>query len=186
MRLWLHIAAFLASVPVWTGAALACEPLPPQPLWADKRIKVEGNCAFTQAEGHYDTSIWGNKAIDIGGGKVGQKVNEAAVCRVYERLVVVDCNAGQGIFVEGVVDPQDNVDLGGGPSTSIAVIQHPKGPIRLTSTTTISDIAAVAQRAGLTYTTDLTQDLSRMKKRNRYNPYCGCAVFYPGSTGANK
>ena len=81
---------------------------------------------------------------------------------MHERLVVVDCNAGTGIFVEGEVDPQNNFDLGGGPARKISMIQKPRGPLRLTPDTTIEKLAATAKRSGLDYTTDLDGDGSEV------------------------
>ena len=184
MRGLRHIAALL--VLVWASVAMACEPLPDPGIWIDKKIRVAADCSFSEAGDHYENNLTGNKAINIGGGRIGQKVESYHACRTDERLIFVDCTTAQGVFVEGIVDPKNALDFGSGPSTSIAMIQRPRGPLRLTASTTVAEVVATAKRAGLSHTTDLAADLSGMKKRNRYNPFCGCAVFYPGSAGAKK
>jgi len=181
-----HIVLGMLSVLIGSSAAVACEPMRPPAIWIDKKVKVLADCSFTQAENRFDEALLGAPAVDIGGGKVGQKVEAWAICTKHERLIVVDCQAGEGMFIEGTVDPKNSGDLGGGPARLISMIQPPHGPIHLTGDSTIPALAAIAKSAGLDYTTNLAKELGQMEKRNRFNPFCGCRIFYPKSAGATK
>ena len=43
-----------------------------------------------------------------------------------------------------------------------------------------------AKRHGYDHSRDVQSRIEKMKQKNRYNPYCGCPLFYPDSAGAAK
>ena len=77
----------------------------------------------------------------------------------------------------------DDMVPGGHIASSITEIQHPKGPIRL-SKMSVSEVAAVAKAYDYTFTVDVMGEIGKMRKKNRYDPFMGCKIFYPDSIGA--
>jgi hypothetical protein len=122
----------------------------------------------------------GAAVIDIGGGKTGQKLSTNLYCGTAENLMFVDCERAEVIVLEGAYTDSS----GGVSNTSIAPIQQPQGPIGLRASTTVADLAAVAAGADIGYTLNIFAELAREKPRNRFDPFCGCKLFYPDSAGA--
>ncbi|MFZ0097919.1 MAG: hypothetical protein WAK98_05515, partial [Gemmobacter sp.] len=116
-----------------------------------------------------------------------QKISDVWGCSGYDqRLLFVDCNALEAIFVEGIEDPDAVSIAGRGANRSIAEIQYPKGPISFTKDTTVSKVEAIAKKHGFRYSRDVYGDYDFLSKKKRYNPYQGCKIFYPDSPGAKR
>jgi hypothetical protein len=170
--------------PAFAAAAIACLPAlaaacagPVAPDgWKDARVSVGPDCSYSGAGSEYGFDILAGKAVDIGGGRIGQRVTEEGACSSNQYLLVVDCNDGGMIGIGGV--PYGN-ELSGG--LSVKLLQAPHGAIRLTATTTVADLVAVARANGYSYWQDVPERIAKMKRRNRPDPACGCRLFYPDS-----
>lgn len=134
--------------------------------------------------GYRATAFEGGVIRDLGSGRVGQRISSKwEACSGTEELLVVDCNALEGIMLTG---KEPEIGIAGASYTSIAEIQYPKGPIRLTKTTTVDQIEATARRHDINYTRALYGHFDEMPEHKRYNPYQGCKIFYPDSPGAKR
>jgi hypothetical protein len=161
----------------WAGMSLACEPAV-DPFPRDLRVEALPDCSFQNARETDDLS--GNPVVDIGGGRVGQKLVENRICGTGEQLMFVDCARAEVIVLDGAYTDS----TGGVSNSSIAPIQQPLGPIGLRPSTTVADLAAVAAAEDIGYTLNIFAELDREKPRNRFDPFCGCKLFYPDSAGA--
>jgi hypothetical protein len=124
----------------------------------------------------------GGPVIDIGNGRIGQKITASFDCDVNETLLFVDCNAGDGIVVLG--EPADFTI--GGEYNVISEIQKPRGPIKLTPSTEVSEVEEIARSHDFFYERDVMKRPRSMMKSQRYDPFFGCKLFYPNSEGAKQ
>ena len=170
----------------WAHVAAACV-LPAPPLvWTDKPISIASDGSFKDAGDDVYVSLTGNAVLDIGGGKIGQRLLAASGCSHAERLLVVDCDTAEMIVISGRADPGLPVDLGAQPSTTVSMLYPPHGNVRLTRRTTIDGLVTLSKAQGYAFETDLGSAFGGGKKKNLYNPFHGCGLFYPDSAGAKK
>ncbi|MGL4236976.1 hypothetical protein [Tabrizicola sp.] len=156
----------------------ACEPAPPVET-RDDRLVTGPDCSFRN--GGTDDKASAAGAIDIGGSIVGQKYSYLDACSQREELLVVDCTRVEAILINGLeVEPA----VPSGYASSIAPLQKPKGPIGLTPKTTIAELARVSEANDFTYTLNVLGLAQKESRRNRYDPFCGCKLFYPDGAGA--
>lgn len=177
------------SVACFATGASACLPPDKPAFWRDKPISVGDDCSFDNAEGDYYFSVNGRAVKDLGGGRVGQRLLSSDFCGSAEWLLVVDCSSQESILIAGGVDPEDPGDFGGGPSTTVDMLYPPRGKVRLTKSTTIKSLEALADREGYDHSRTFDEWMKWNgggKKKNAYNQFCGCALFYPGTPGASK
>lgn len=168
------------------GMAMACEPLPPH-MVRDPGIKKSWDCSFTDAQPGYHGPMFGGPAVAIGNSKFAQKltaVYDSGLCGVErEQLLVIDCQSGEDVLFEGRPVDEDNPDSG----TEIRSLQPPKGPLAMKRTATIDGLATAAKRAGIDHRRNAVRQLAASAvRRNRFDPYCGCKLHYPGSAGAKQ
>jgi hypothetical protein len=175
----------------WTLTAPFCfacegEPLPAHII--DLPLEVSDDGSFRYA-GEVDNSIngrflWGevggNPIVDIGNGRVGQKLFAYGACLQVEKLLFVDCSNDVLVLFYG----EGSDGLGGGWLSSISAIQAPDGPIRLSATSTVEQLEGVAKANKISFTRDLIKIVDASKERNRFDPWNGCKIFYPDSLGA--
>ena len=149
----------------------ACESGDTPDVVIDKRIAIHPDGSFENA-GDFDNAGYfvGAPIVDLGKGRIGQKLAQSTDCFPIESLLYVDCNSGETILVQG-------------DEFGIREIQYPNGPIRL-SKMSVSDVAKVAQANDYPFTVDVLGSVEKMKKKNRYDPFFGCNLFYPESKGA--
>ena len=112
-------------------------------------------------------------------------VTTTQACGIYQSLLVTDCGSGEAILIDA---PEGNPphSLGGAPDREIKDLYAPRGKLRLTAGSDIAQLAGQARTYGYRHTTDVASRINQMKNKNRYNPFCGCAVLYPDSAGAAK
>jgi len=152
------------------------------PIWLDMPISIMRDGSFKRAGEEVWDWIDGSAPFDVGNGKVGQELYRGdGNCNHMELLLVVDCISVEHIVIEGVDGQKGLISP---YSTSVDLLYPPTGKIRLTESVTISELAEVSGAQGYTFETDLQSALETKKKRNRYNPFNGCKIFYPGSPGA--
>jgi hypothetical protein len=175
--LTLAAALFLTAFMV-PSASLACEPADPIET-LDDPVVMGADCSFSNG-GTYDQE-GATEAVNVGGSVIGQKYYSGGACSNFEQLLVVDCGRGEAILIEGL---EVDAMVGGGYDRAIAPLQRPQGPIGLTSKTTISGLAQLSDANGFTYTLNVLGLSQRESRRNQYDPFCGCKLFYPDSAGA--
>ncbi len=185
-------AVLALSVP-----SVACEGLPQTAtkaeLSAALEVRPDGSFVALETSGdrvkgeagkYYASRVSGGAVKDLGEGRVGQKLSENYDgCSYSEELLFVDCNALEGLMLDG-----QSIDskIGGMSANSIAEIQYPKGPIRFGKGYTVERVAAVASKHKIRFTRNLYDHYETMAKKMRYNPYQGCRIFYPDSPGAQR
>lgn len=157
----------------------------PKPeFWRDKPIKIFSDGSFDEAGDDFYGTLSGKAPVDIGEGKIGQRIIVGDFCSYGERLLVVDCISLQAIVIYGREDPDDPGFDGGMPPDKLAMLYSPHGKIRLTKSVTIEELAAISNAEGYKYDADPPKTFASVKKKNRYNPFNGCKIFYPDSPGA--
>ena len=175
--------------------AWACEPPDPSRVPVDRPITVYSDGSFADASEDDDWNfLVGQPVRDLRGGRVGQVIEQDAVyCEVLQRLLVVDCTTGEAFLVHGLPPENDNIRWPGehgGPwdwpaKESTRALQAAGGPLPLTAATTVAEIRAIAAQECLTVA-DVPGMVADMKPRNRYAPFLGCRIFYPGSRQAER
>jgi len=167
--------SLLGSVP--SQACIFTEPA----FWRDKPINILSDGSFNKAEESSLSSISGKAPVDIGKGKIGQRITFAGPCGFAEYLLVVDCISLETIVIEGLPNPEV---INGISSPEVFRLYPPHGKIRLTKSVTVAELAAISAAEGYEHDTDLQKVLAVKKKKNAYNPFTGCKVLYPESPGA--
>jgi hypothetical protein len=164
------------------GPALACD-IPPEPkVWSDAKIDIAADGSFVEAGRIWSGSIDGGPVTDLGKGRVAQKITLSFACDTHESLLFVDCRTGQTITLLGQYVAEES--FGGGSTTRIDRLQAPKGAIRWSKVDTLDNLAKVAARNGYEIGRDATEEVAAMRRRDRYDPYNGCKMFYSDSAGA--
>lgn len=177
----LQLLALMVGLAVPTIGS-ACSVLSPPLFKIDKAISVAADGSFENA-GEVDNygAYYGKPIVDVGNGRVGQRIIQAWGCSSGQTLLFVDCTTKEMIQVSGT--HTDDMVPAGHIASSITEIQYPKGPIRLTKMS-VSEVAAVAKKHDYTFSVDVMGELGKMRKKNRYDPFMGCKIFYPESIGA--
>jgi hypothetical protein len=160
---------------------IVCE-MAPKPFWhVDNRIRVSTDCSFKNAGDEWGHFLEGNSAVDIGGGRVGQRWISSG-CGTYETVVFTDCNSKEVVEVSGVCTANTNnhsgIDLKG-KSTSADLLFPPYGNLTLASNSTIPEIQELANKNGYGISTNRLELIGSMKKRNQMDAFCGCKLYYP-------
>jgi hypothetical protein len=177
------LAAGLLSLTT-SSIAHACLPPDKPAFWRDRPIRVHPDGSFDRAEDQFYFTESGLPVVDVGSGKVGQRIRTESFCGSGEKLLLVDCIAAKLIVIDGQVNPAKPDDFGGGPSNSVDMLYPPHGRIRLTKSTSIAGLVQVATKAGYEFETDPAVAFEMKNKKNRYDPFTGCRLFYPESAGA--
>jgi hypothetical protein len=180
----LQSIVLISLASAWASTVSACLPPERPTSWFDKRIAIATDGSFTNGEDNYYSSSIGLAVVDVGDGKIGQRLRVNHFCGYLESLLVVDCNTEDLIVISGRVDPDNPNDFGGGPSTTVDMLYPPDGKVALTRSTTIDDLVQISNAEGYGFETDPEVAFGGGKKRNRYNPFSGCGLFYPDSAGA--
>ena len=178
MRAFPAYALALAAAP-----AMACEPPLYDPLFRDKPISVAPDCSFTEAGEYPGQFIGASQAQDIGNGLVGQVVTTSQECASMQALLVASCTDGTSMIIDAPVG-NPPVSRGGPFDRDIKDLYAPRGKLRLYKDGSLAQLQAQARKYGYEHTTDVNGRMKDWKKKNRYNPFCGCALFYPESAGA--
>lgn len=187
VRLAHILGAALATLGLSGAVMAACAPLPTAMKY-DSKVRQGASCVFDRAAENDRGGVYkGGKAVDIGGGFVGQKLTfDPTGCDRIETLVVLDCNAGQMAAFNGTTNP---VFKGGpipvGPvNTSIRNLQPPHGPVALRPSMKLSELIAKARSHSIGVGRTPEGLYVGKRPRNQFDAFCGCGLFYPGSKGA--
>ena len=186
---WVNAGALVVGLCVFgPGASMACTPLDPATPVIDTPIIIKADGSFQDASDWDNvTMLFGNPVRDIGGGRTGQVIaTNGGGCQLMQSLIFVDCTAGQAIIVHGT-DPApgstgDEAEL----LASTRALQPPDGPLSLTATTTVAEVAAIVVAQGWQAEADVPGLIAAMEPQNRYDPFFGCKAFYPDLPGASQ
>lgn len=142
---------------------------------------AKADCSFVNAgKGQFGVGH-GGPPVDLGGALVAQAVDFGAhACSVSESLIVTDCAAHELIILEGG-QPSENALS---HHNSVKALQPPQGPIALRKLGSIKAIEKVSQLNGVEFTQDFSSWLVSRKQLRKFDPYCGCKLYYPDSAGA--
>ena len=171
------------------GALLACEVSQYGPGEAAPPPSFGANCSFTVP--HHLTpgaGISGTPTVNIGGGRIGQRVSQDSPCGYSEEVWILDCNSGEQIGIAGPTE------AGGNFNGLAELLYPPHGTLRLSPETTVPDIAAMADSGGYTHWPDILARLYEIRRVSdpdlpsltQLTPACGCRMFYPDSPGASQ
>jgi|GEM_PF-3690133 len=156
----------------------------------DTRISIKPDCSFTDGfiERNKGSAYFtvnsrsGGPAINVGNGRVAQKIVISEICGPAEYLLFVDCGSGESAMIAGAPPPEAEGSYLGG--FFIRYIQKPHGPIALYDRTTVAELTETAKANGLELMEDPVSVLAGTRRRDRYDYACGCKLYYPGSAAA--
>ncbi len=180
------IRAFGLLLALWATPALACLVPPPPEGWVDEPVRINADCSFDSAEEDHYSHLMGRAPLDLKNGRVGQRwMHGAGSCAQGESLVVADCFELEIVRIFGQPDPVDPMVMGGGyVENSVDFLYPPAGKVRLTPTTEVGDLIVLAEAEGYEYRTNVVGFAKGLKPINRFDPFCGCTLFYPASPGS--
>ena len=177
---------------VTASYAMACDPTVYSigSAFYDKRISIGPDCSFRDSfvvrnrGSAYFTlnSRSGGPVVDVGNGRVAQKVVASEICSPRETLLFVDCTTGQSVLIYG--EPEPNVEGGSLNGSFIKFIQKPYGPISITPQSKVDELINTAKTNDLRVVEDAKTFLEGKRKRDRYDFACGCKLYYPDSVAA--
>lgn len=170
---------------------MACDPVVHTggSAFHDKRISIGPDCSFQDTFVQRNrgsvyfvlNSRSGGPVVDVGNGRIAQKVTASAMCGPREALLFVDCTTGQSVLIYGKYAPDDE---GGFNGSFIKFIQKPYGPIRITPQSEVDELINTAKTNDLGVEEDAKTFLEGERKRDRYDFACGCKLYYPDSVAA--
>lgn len=177
--------AYALAFGLAAGHAAGCEAPLYDPTWRDTAIDVAPDCSFTEADEFPGQSISASHAQNIGNGLVGQVVTTYVACATVQSLLVASCTDGAALLIDA---PTGNppISFGGPYNREIKDLYPPRGKLRLYKDGNLGQLQGQARRYGYDHTTDVEGRMKDWKQKNRYNPFCGCVLFYPESAGAEK
>lgn len=179
------LVSALAAISVSAATqTMACTSFPSSKLFTFKSVAKD--CSFKNAGRGASAHADGDPVVDMGNGMVRQDVTIGSdACNSHETLVVIDCPSGQGVLVDGKAT-LDGPVIAGAWHTDVENILKPRGPIDLSSESTIDGLRKIAQDSGLDASTDLRAFYRKNSSMKRIDYRCGCKLYYPNSRGAKK
>jgi len=180
------LAIALSFVP---GMLWACEIASYEPGYVVPPASFGADCSFTvRGPLTLYTDITGTAAVNIGGGRIGQRVTRGMACGYAEEIWIVDCNSAEMIGIVG--QPSGGV----ADNRKADLLYPPQGALRLSAETTVPDIANIAQREGYDHWTNIIQRLREthrashpeLARLSQLDAACGCRIFYPDSALATQ
>lgn len=147
--------------------------------WQDPPIRIAADCSYTEGGSEFGDNVSSGPAIKIGGGLIGHRLGSTVACTSVGTLLVVDCNSGETISIQG---QEYGDELSGG--YSVDLLYPPQGAIELTANTTVAELAAISEREGYNYWLNAREYMARRAPQNRADLGCGCRLFYPQSAVA--
>lgn len=135
-----------------------------------------------------EDQLSGKPVMDLGQGRVLQVVKLGAVCSSLEEVLLADCLASDVV----VLQPKIVTGAEGGQPVALsgsydaASLVPPSGLLAQVQDKTIREMAAFAVRKGAYVDEDLLASNMTEKRRDRFDPFKGCKIFYPGSPGAEQ
>jgi hypothetical protein len=161
----------------------------------DRRIKVSSDCSFVNG-GTFDNHeiVRGLPAEDIGNGRISQIFETVRTCGRQETLLFAECNTREAVLINGAAKGGEQtadglvlpMPVAGAHEATVYAILAPNGEVRIGPQATVTSVTSDAEREGVVIHRDLNLYLSNMRPRNRFDPLCGCKIYYPDSAGARK
>lgn len=161
--------------------AMACS-LAEVPNWRDRPVEVASDGSFDHADADPYIQLFGGKIVDLGEQKVAQRISQSGSCdSLYERLLFADCRTSEVVFVDGLEEPPG---ASFGPYFLIESVQVPIGAIDVRKVSSVAELVSIAHENNYTVSLNVERSVAQMKRRNRYDPFNGCKIYYPESHGA--
>lgn len=174
----LYLSVLSLVAPTW---ALACVVDVAPEGWQDPPIQIAADCSYIEGGSDFGDKESSGPAINIGGGVIGNRLSSTAACTSIGTPLVVDCNSGETISIQG---REYGDDLSGG--YSVDLLYPPQAAIELTANTTVPELAAISEREGYNYWLNSGEYVARRAPLNRADLGCGCRLFYPDSAMATQ
>ena len=156
---------------------------------------MSSDCSFVNG-GTFDNYeiVRGLPAEDIGNGRIFQILETVRTCGRQETLLFAECNTREAVLVNGAAKGgKQSTDgfvfpmpVAGAYEATVDAILAPNGHVRVGPQATVASVTSDAEREGVVIHRDLNVFLSNMRPRNRFDPLCGCKIYYPDSAGARK
>lgn len=149
---------------------------------ADGSFKFAGVLIYE--ENVYGQEIEGSAIVDIGNGRVGQKVVSSGLsCGSSQSLMFTNC-----LVPDAVAFSKAMGEIGGGFAydSPVVQLQPPHGPVALTPDATVKSLIKLAARDAAIKHFDPVALQDDYKPRDRFDPFRGCQIYYPESAGAGK
>ncbi|WP_299986858.1 hypothetical protein [uncultured Ruegeria sp.] len=175
----LEVVVAIGCLASLSTGAVACESAPQNHGF--KLKKVLPDCSFEHSGRGKWNYFGGNAVVDIGNGRIGQRIKSGQGCSPRDALFFQDCTTGESIVIEG---KYFNSGIAGHVPTSIDLIQKPDGPIGLTSATTVPELEQIPVEHRYSFTKDVQEFFGRTEDHKRIDYTCGCKLYYPDSPGA--
>lgn len=146
------------------------------------------DCSFYSGGDNHRFS--GDAAVNVGSGRVTQKLVSSGNCPYQEHLVVLNCQSAEHLVIDGILEPEfarsliadGAISLGG--DYKIEFLLPPAGPVKITEKTDINSARRVLKDSGISVNETFFETIGTFKKRNRFDLMCGCKFYYPDSAGA--
>jgi hypothetical protein len=139
-------------------------------IFENKWVKQAPDCSFVNG-GEYD-HLSGEAAIDLGNGRIGQKISGS-------QFLVVVCNAKQAVVLKGV--RVETVESSCGPYDILELDAYlpPGKKFDFHAGDDFSGFLKYANGFGMQYSENLDESLGMGRSRDHVNLLCGCEIFYP-------
>ena len=148
-----------------------------------RRSKTFSDCSFNGGGNNHYFS--GDPAVDIGAGKITQKIVSNPTCPYQEHLLIADCGTGKIVVIDGILDPEITKELASsgaymlGGDYKTEYLFAPYGPVRISQNTQVEKLASNLKADGISTTENLRELIASFKRKNRFDLMCGCKLFYP-------
>ena len=150
-------------------------------------VRVDGDFQYA-AGGDRVQNFTGRSVVNIGGGRVAQRITRGEGCGTIEQLVLADCSTTEVVSFYGREDPKRDPNAPLIATNSVVrteFIQPPYSPIAFTAESTIQDAIVMARSGDVRQNSRFLDQISRMRPNNRFDPFFGYAPFYPDLPGAS-
>ena len=147
---------------------------------------ANGGQIYLDVTGTFDAAA-GLAIEDRGNGRVVQLlVFSDYACFGREALLFTDCEDAKSLLIFGKPSPEElrGEGVAGFDWSAVKNIQPPYGPIRITDSSTVDDLAKTAKRHDIQYMNNPESVFAGVRKRDAYDIRLGCKLFYPDSLSA--
>ncbi|NSX56611.1 hypothetical protein [Parasulfitobacter algicola] len=147
-----------------------------QDYLSNKPVQQDAVCAVQN--GGVEDWLRLGPAQDVGNGRVFQTYGS-------ETAIVTDCKNNEFIHLFGKVNELQSTTCGA--YLELSIYLPPKGSFDLAHGATLQEFASYAQAEGMGIDRPTAEHLyNSPRRRDRFDIFCGCKIFYPDSAGAAK
>jgi hypothetical protein len=191
MRLYILTAAIVALYAM-SNAASACswvweDYTTSEALAQSKRVAVDRQCRTINVGVYDDWSL--GPATDLGNGRVQQVLEETK----QSQVLLADCNTREVTILQGA--KAEFIETSCGRLYSYSPVTGDNAPMSLSVGADLHELVDLAAAQGMTeidpndYFFSFRSNEGRgqaVRRKDRFDLFCGCKRFYPDSPGAQK